>query len=282
MRLMTQFSLQRSKDWMRFKRVAAALGLLALLILIGTAGYRLIEGLSLIDSLYLTVIIVTTVGYGMTIHAFSDAGKIFTIIFALTSVGTAAYLLSSTIQLVVSSELVHAFGERRRSRDMNRLQHHFIICGAGRVGRRIISELERTGALFAVIEHDPGKASALIDRGINVVSGDATLEETLRDAGVQRARGLAACLPDDADNLYTVLTARDLNREFYIVARAIEEQAESKLIRAGASRVVAPTIIGSHRMAQALLKPTVADFIDSIAAEHLDLGFEDRPRLRGS
>jgi voltage-gated potassium channel len=223
----------------------------------------------------MTVIIVTTVGYGMTTHAFSDAGKIFTIIFALMSVGTAAYLLSSTIQLVISSELLHAFGERRRNRDMNKLQHHFIICGAGRVGRRIIGELERAGAPFVVIESDTGRTNALIERGVLVIGGDATFEETLRDAGVQRARGLATCLPNDADNLYTVLTARDLNRELYIVARAIEEQAEAKLIRAGASRVVAPTIIGSHRMAQSLLKPTVADFIDSISAEHLDLSFEE-------
>lgn len=275
MRSTTLFSTQRSKDRARLKRIAAALTFLALLILIGSIGFHLIEGLTLLDSLYLTVIIVTTVGYGMTTHAFSDAGKIFTIIFALMSVGTAAYLLSSTIQLVISSEIVHAFGERRRHRDMNKLQHHFIICGAGRVGRRIINELERAGVPFVVIESDQVKSNALVERGVHIVEGDATLEEILREAGVQRARGLAACLPDDADNLYTVLTARDLNRDLYIVARAIEEQAESKLIRAGASRVVAPTIIGSHRMAQALLKPTVADFIDSITAEHLDLGFEE-------
>jgi len=155
------------------------------------------------------------------------------------------------------------------------LHNHFIICGAGRVGQRIIRDLETNLATFAVVERDAQKINDLIERGINVVSGDATLEETLQAAGVTRARGLAACLPDDADNLYTVLTARDLNRDLYIVARAIEEQAETKLIRAGASRVVAPTIIGSHRMAQALLKPTVADFIDSIAAENLDLGFEE-------
>lgn len=259
----------------RLTRLLTALSLLFVLILIGTAGYRLIEKMPLVDSLYTAVIIVTTVGYGMTPHVFSDAGKIFTIIFTLSSVGTAAYLLSSTIQLVVSSELVHAFGERRRHRDMNRLQNHFIICGAGRVGRRIIGELERGGALFAVIERDAAKADVMIEQGINVICGDATLEEVLRSAGVQRARGMAACLPDDAENLYAVLTARDLNRDLLIVARAIEEQAEAKLIRAGASRVVAPTIIGSHRMAQSLLKPTVADFIDSITAEHLDLGFEE-------
>lgn len=258
----------------RLKRLASALLLLTLLIFGGTLGYYLIERLSFVDSLYTAVIIVTTVGLG-TAHEFSTAGKLFTIFFILISVGTAAYLLSSTIQLVVSSELVNTLGERRRTRGMNKLHDHFIICGAGRVGRRIIRDLETNRALFVVVERDAQKTSELIERGVNVISGDATLEETLQAAGVTRARGLAACLPDDADNIYTVLTARDLNRDLYIVARAIEEQAEAKLIRAGASRVVAPTIIGSHRMAQALLKPTVADFIDSIVAENLDLGFEE-------
>lgn len=258
----------------RLKRIAGALLLLTLLISIGTAGYAFIERLSFVDSLYTAVIIVTTVGLG-TAHEFSTAGKLFTIFFMLVSVGTAAYLLSSTIQLVVSSELVDTLGKRRRTRGMSKLHNHFIICGAGRVGRRIIRDLEMNCATFAVVERDAQKINDLIERGINVVSGDATLEETLQAAGVTRARGLAACLPDDADNIYTVLTARDLNRDLYIVARAIEEQAETKLIRAGASRVVAPTIIGSHRMSQALLKPTVADFIDSIAAENLDLGFEE-------
>ncbi|MBV9957548.1 MAG: TrkA family potassium uptake protein, partial [Acidobacteria bacterium] len=125
-----------------------------------------------------------------------------------------------------------------------------------------------------VIEREEPKVAPLTAAGAHVIVGDATLEENLKEAGVERASGLAACLPDDADNLYVVLIARDLNRALHIVARAVEEQAEPKLIRAGANRVVAPTIIGSHRMAQALMKPAVADFMDSIAAESLDLGFE--------
>ncbi|HKG96777.1 MAG TPA: NAD-binding protein, partial [Pyrinomonadaceae bacterium] len=112
------------------------------------------------------------------------------------------------------------------------------------------------------------------DLGFPVLARDATLEETLREAGVEHARGLAACLPDDADNVYVVLTARDLNPNIHIVARAAEEQAESKLIRAGANHVVAPTIIGGHRMAMALTKPAVGDFLDSVTANDLDLGFE--------
>ncbi|HEX8920501.1 MAG TPA: TrkA family potassium uptake protein, partial [Pyrinomonadaceae bacterium] len=124
------------------------------------------------------------------------------------------------------------------------------------------------------IEKDAQKVAHLIGRDAPVVVGDATLEESLREVGVERAQGLAACLPDDADNVYVVLIARDLNHNLHIVARAVEEQAEPKLIKAGANRVVAPTITGSHRMAQALMKPAVADFMDSITAENLDLSFE--------
>jgi len=202
-------------------------------------------------------------------------GRLFAIVFMLLSFLTAAYALSSVIQTLVQSEIVATFGERRRSREMNKLSDHIIICGAGRVGSRIVGEVERAGVPFVVVESNAQKIASLVEHGTRVVTGDATLETTLRDAGVERARGLAACLPNDADNLYVVLTARDLNRDLRIVARAIEEQAEPKLIRAGASHVVSPTIIGSQRMAQALTKPAVAELIDSIAAENLGLCFEE-------
>ena len=127
---------------------------------------------------------------------------------------------------------------------------------------------------FLVIESDQTRVEALMDAGIPVLVRDATLEETLIEAGVEHARGLATCLPDDADNAYVVLSARDLNPGIHIVARAAAEQAEIKLIRAGANRVVAPTIIGGHRMAMALTKPAVGDFLDSVTANHLELGFE--------
>lgn len=250
-----------------------ALVALAVAVFFGTLGFHLIEGWSLADSLYVTVQTVTTVGYG-DLTPQSPAGRVFASLFMFFGIGTVAYILTSTVQQIVQSELLAAFGERRRKREMNKLRNHFIICGAGRVGSRIIRELERAHMPFVVIESDPQKVVGLIERQAHVLVRDATLEESLHDAGVERARGLAACLPDDADNVYVVLTARDLNRELYIVARAVEEQAEAKLIRAGANRVVAPTIIGSHRMAQALIKPAVADFMDSFTAEDLDLRFE--------
>lgn len=251
-----------------------ALAALVALIVLGALGFHLLEPLTLLDSLYLTVMTVTTVGYG-DVHPVSPAGRAFATAFMLMSVGTVGFLLSTAIQALVQSEIVTAYGQRRRSREINKLRNHFIICGAGRVGSRIIRELQRRDVPFIVIEREPQQVANLIDEDVLVLVRDATLEETLRDAGVEHARALAACLPDDADNVYVVLTARGLNNDLHIVARAIEEQAEPKLIRAGANRVIAPIIIGSQRMVQALTKPAVSDFIDSIAAEDLDLDFEE-------
>lgn len=250
-------------------------GILAVLmaIAIGTLGFHLIEGWSLVDSLYVAAQTVTTVGFG-DVHPVTVAGKIFATGFMLVGVGVVLFALTNVMQSIVQSELVAAFGQRRRSRKMSKLRDHFIICGAGRVGSHLVRDLRRVGETFIVIEKDPSKVAELIDQGIPVLVRDATLEESLREAGVEHARGLAACLPDDADNVYVVLTARDLNQKLHIVARAAEEQAEVKLVRAGANRVVAPTIIGGHRMAVALMKPAVGDFIDSITASRLDLTFE--------
>jgi voltage-gated potassium channel len=254
-------------------RIRYALYALAVAVALGTIGFHLLEGWSLPDSLYVTIQTVTTVGYGDQPPR-SFAGRVFASFFMVVGVGTVAYILSSAVQTIVQSEVLAALGERRRHREMNKLHNHFIICGAGRVGSRIITAVESAHVPFVVIEKDEPRVAALLERGVHLLVRDATLEETLREAGVERARGLAACLPDDADNVYVVLIARGLNSNLHIVARAVEEQAEEKLIRAGANRVVAPTIIGSHRMAQALMKPAVADFMDSITAENLDLGFE--------
>jgi len=254
-------------------RIRYALYALAVAIALGTLGFHLFEGWSLLESLYVTIQTVTTVGYGDVPPA-TPAGRVFASLFMVIGVGTVAYILSSAVQTIVQSELLETLGARRRQREMSKLHDHFIICGAGRVGSRIIQAMQTANVSFIVIENDEPKVAELLDRGVILLVRDATLEESLREAGVERARGLAACLPDDADNVYVVLIARGLNSNLHIVARAVEEQAEAKLIRAGANRVVAPTIIGSHRMAQALMKPAVADFMDSIAAENLDLGFE--------
>src|SRR6185503_663192 len=255
------------------RRILFALIAVLVAIAFGAAGFYLIEGWSILDSLYVAVQTVTTVGYGDRTPA-TQNGRIFSTVFMLAGVGVVLYALTTTVHAIVESQLVATFGERSISRRMSKLRDHFIICGAGRVGSHLVRGLLGSAETFVVIERDPQRVAELTNLGVTVLVRDATLEESLREAGVDRARGLAACLPDDADNVYVVLTARDLNPNIHIVARAAEEQAESKLIRAGANRVVAPTIIGGHRMAMALTKPAVGDFLDSITANHLELGFE--------
>lgn len=253
--------------------IRLAVGAVLLAIGLGAIVFHSLEGWSILDSLYVTTQTVTTVGYGDIVPKTSH-GRAFATVFMLVGVGVVLYALTSTVQSIVQSELVATFGQRRLSRKMSKLRGHFIICGAGRVGSHLVRSLLGREDKFIVIERDPQKVAELTDLGISVLVRDATLEETLREAGVEHAGGLAACLPDDADNVYVVLTARGLNPTLHIVARAAEEQAEAKLIRAGANRVVAPTIIGGHRMAVALTKPAVGDFIDSITANKLNLGFE--------
>jgi voltage-gated potassium channel len=254
-------------------QIRYAVGALLFSVVFGSIGFRTIEGWSLADSLYATMQTLTTVGYG-DLTPKSLTGRAFAVLIMLIGVGGVALGASTIVQSVVQSELLSTFGQRRQSKRMRKLHDHFIICGSGRVGSHLVRDLMNTKESFVVIESDPERAADFSQRGIDVLVADATLEESLREVGVERARGLAACLPNDADNVYVVLTARDLNPNLHIVARAAEEQAEAKLIRAGATHVVAPTIIGGHRMAVALTKPAVSDFMDSITANELGLIFE--------
>lgn len=256
------------------RRLVYASAAIVAAITFGATGFHLIEGFSLLDSVYLATETVTTVGYG-DLAPKTPAGRIFAILFMLIGGGTVLYSLTVMAQGVIQSEIVEVFGINRRTRKMDKLEDHYIVCGAGRVGRRIIRALQKEKCAFVLLERDERKVAEFENENLHLIVADATLEENLIRAGVKRAKGLAACLADDAANVYVVLTARSLNDNLHIVARAIEEQAEPKLIRAGANRVVAPIIIGGLSMARALLKPAIADFMDSITAETLDLAFEE-------
>src|SRR5678809_697841 len=222
----------RSSDPFNFRpsRTRAKIGVIAVLVAmtIGTLVFHVIERWTILDSLYVTAQTVTTVGFG-DITPRTALGRAFATVFMMVGVGIVLYALTSTMQSIVHSELFARYGH---SRKMSKLRDHFIICGAGRVGTHLIRSLRAVDGLFLVIESDQRKCEALMDMNIPVLIRDATLEESLVEAGVEHARGLASCLPDDADNVYVVLTARDLNPHLHIVARAAEEQAESKLIRA--------------------------------------------------
>lgn len=257
------------------KRLFIAHAAIFLMIAAGSVAFYFLEGLSWYEAVYFTATTLTTVGYGDIVPE-TEAGKLFATVFVLVGVGTVLYALSLVAQVFIRTELLSALGTRRRSKEMQKLSGHYIICGAGRVGRRVIKSLQHESIPFVVIEVDEKRIHQIPNWERHfVLNGDATLESNLLAAGVERASGLATCLPDDAANVYVVLTARDLNRRLHIVSRAVEEQAEPKLVRAGANRVVAPTIIGSLSMARALTKPAIADFMDSIVAENLDLVFEE-------
>jgi voltage-gated potassium channel len=250
--------------------------LLAVLALnaIGTIGYKLIEGWPWMDCLFMTFITLATIGFG-EVHPLSSAGRIFTMLLFWPTAGLLAFAISTGTQVLIQLELVKLIGGKRKMfKDIGRLKDHYIVCGAGRVGRQVIKEMQRRGVDFVVIESDEGKGHKLLEHGLLVLIGDATDEETLRGAGLTKARAVVCTLPTDADNVYTTITARGLNPLLYIVARASEEAAVSKLMKAGANRVISPVLIGGHRIAQAALSPAVSEFIELTTAEDLDLWME--------
>ncbi|MCI0523934.1 MAG: potassium channel protein [Acidobacteria bacterium] len=251
-------------------------------ILFGTAGYRALEGWSWFDGLYMTVITLATIGYGET-HPLTTAGRVFTIVLIIVGVAVFGFLISTLTQALIETEIASALGRRRLFKDINQLEDHYILCGAGRVGMRIIDELKKKEVDYVIIERDEMVAERLLIKGHLVLIGDATDEGVLEGAQVRAAKSLITAASSDAENVYIVLTARGLNPNIYIVARATDLAAERQLKRAGANKVVSPVLIGSHRMAQAALSPAVADFIESTTmTETLDLNFEQVRIAKGS
>ncbi|MDX2043578.1 MAG: potassium channel protein [Acidobacteriota bacterium] len=256
------------------KRLILPLIIIAGIILTGTFGYMLIEDWTWFDSLYMTVITLATIGYG-EVKPLTAGGRWFTIGLIFVGVGVFGFLLANIVQAVVETGITAALGRRKVFKDISQLEDHFILCGAGRVGLRIVDELAKKDVDFVVIEHDDSVAEKLLTQGHLVLIGDATDEKVLEGARAQYAQTLITAASSDAENVYITLTARGLNPNIYIVARANDQAAERQLMRAGANKVVSPVLIGSHRMAQAALSPAVADFLESTTkTEGLDLNFE--------
>ncbi len=253
------------------------------LIATGTVGYYVLEPeYTLFDALYMTMTTLTTVGYG-EVHPLSWRGRVFTIFLLLGGTIAFLYAVSELLRFVISGEIHNLLGRRRVERILAGLKGHLIVCGYGRMGRYICKEFSREGLDFVLIDR---KAEVLQDfhlpHGV-ALAGDATTDEVLKRAGIDRARALVTVAASDADNLFITMTARLLNDKLFIVARAEAEQAEAKLIRAGASRVVAPYAIGGSKVAQAVLRPAVVDFIElATRTEHLDLQIEEALIRAGS
>jgi voltage-gated potassium channel len=255
------------------QKLLLALFLLGCIISFGTLGYMFIEGWDLLDSLYMTIITLASVGY-KEVHELSFNGKIFTIVFIIGGVGTVAYALTAGVKIILEGELQDVFGRRRLEKRIKELKNHYIICGYGRMGKIICRELREKHQKFVVIEKGPDFTAATED--ILIIQGDATRDEALKEAGIDKARGLISVLPTDAENLFVVLSARGLNASLSIVARAGEEGSEKKLLRAGADKVVSPYHIGGLRIAHTILKPAVVDFIEfATKSGNMDLQMEE-------
>ncbi|MBI5640614.1 MAG: potassium channel protein [Nitrospirae bacterium] len=233
----------------------------------------ILEGWDFFDSLYMTIITLTTVGY-REVHDLTFTGKLFTVILIIGGVGTVFYALSTGAKIMLEGELQEIFGRQRLEKKIKELKDHYIVCGYGRMGKIICKELKEKNLKFAIIEKSPD--ILLEKKDVLIFEGDATKDEVLKELGIEKAKGLVSVLPTDAENLYVVLSARGLNPNLQIVARAGEEGSEQKLLRAGADRVVSPYHIGGLRMAHTILKPAVVDFIEfATMSGNIDLQMEE-------
>ena len=233
-----------------------------IVLLLGIFGYMVIEGWSLLDSIYMTVITLSTVGYG-EVHDIGGTGRIFTIILILFGIFIITYTVGWIAKNFIEGEMRAIFGRRKLDKQIKSLRDHYIICGYGRIGKIICKELMMKSIPLIVIEKDERVRQELEYDNILYLDNDATHEETLREAGIGQAKGLISVVGSDPENVFICLTARGLNHQLYILSRAEDEGTEGKLLQAGASEVILPYRIGGRRMAQAIIRPTVSDFLES-------------------
>jgi voltage-gated potassium channel len=256
------------------RRILISIFALIGVISFGTIGYSVVENWDFFDSLYMTIITLTTVGYN-EVHDLSKAGRAFTIILVLSGVGAVLYLLGTFSRVIIEGEIREIFGRRKLIKKIEGMKNHYIICGYGRMGNIICKEMTEYDTPFVIVERS-ADILASMDKSVLAIQGDATHDDVLKEAGIQNALGLISVLSSDADNLYVVLSARGLNPKLTIVARSSEETAERKLLRAGADRVISPYYIGGLRIAHTILKPAVVDFIEfATRSGNLELQIEE-------
>jgi voltage-gated potassium channel len=246
---------------------------LALVLTGGTIGFMWIEGYPAFDAFYMTLTTVTTVGYA-EIRGLSHAGRVFNSFLILIGVTTIFLAVGAMTQTLIELELNQFFGKRRVKNMIEKLDGHIILCGFGRVGRGAAEELRKAGATFVVVDNNDERVERAIKSGMLAVLADASRDETLRDVGIARAKGLIATLASDADNLFVILSAKTMNPNLQLSARIAEESSEQKMRRAGADFVFAPYNSTGHRMAQALLKPHVLQFLDFTTQEGVEVEIE--------
>lgn len=250
-----------------YYRFYAPLLILLSVWVVGTIGYIIIDDYTFFDAFYMTVITVATVGYG-EVAPLSHAGKLFTAFLIITSFGTFAYAVSSITKFVIDGEFNEFFKNRKLNATIDKISDHVIICGYGRNGRQAAQVLKKHHKRFVVIENSATLTATLNHKFSElVITGDSTQDEVLIKAGILRARAIITTLPVDADNLFIVLSARNLNKNLTIISRASEDNSDTKLKIAGANNVIMPDRVGGAHMASLVMKPDVMEFIDHITAE---------------
>ena len=258
------------------------LALLFSLVILGTAGYYFLEGWDLLECFYFTVVTLTTVGYG-DLYPQTTEGKLFTVLLVFFGVGTMLYTVALVAETFVEGRLRDILGRGKLQKIIDKMHHHYIIAGCGRIGHLICRELKQEGVPFLVIDDDPLVMQKVAEEGFVYYKGDATDDKTLIDAGVKRAKGIVCVLPKDAQNLYVILTAKELNPSIYILSRSEDEASEHRLLRAGADRVMSPYTLGGVRMAMAILRPAMLDFIEiTTRRQSLELRMDEMPVCDGS
>lgn len=244
------------------KKIFFCVLLLNVILFIGTGGYMLIENASFLDSLYMTVITIATVGYSEVVHL-SPAGKYFTIGLILVGISFVLYLVGEITEAMIEGGLRKILGRNNMEKKVAALRNHYIVCGFGRIGKVICKNLKESRLPFVIVESDPQEVEKIDSLGYLALLGSASNDEMLLKAGIQEAKGLIAVVSSDAENVYIILSARGLNPNLYIVARSSgADGSETKLLRAGANKVISPYFIGACRMAQLVVRPTVVDFLD--------------------
>ena len=257
------------------RHLIRVLFLLIGILMFGTLGYMIIERWRLLDALYMTVITITTVGYG-EIRTVSEVGRIFTIALIFLGMGVVAYMLGMVAQTMVEFHVSSIVGRRKLGLKLKSIKDHYIICGYGRIGRIISEELASNGMPMLVVDSDLDSKTTLEQEKVPYIIDDATSEDVLMEAGIDRAKGLVTAVTSDADNLFITMTARLLNPGLFILARADEEQTRKKLLRAGANRVARPYRIGGQKMAQIIVKPAVTDFLElTVHDKDIELKMEE-------
>jgi voltage-gated potassium channel len=256
-------------------KIRLSLLILVTVLITGTLGFYFIEGWSILDSFYTTITTMATVGYG-DFTPRTAAGKIFAIAVIIFGVGTMLYSFSLITELIIEGRLRRILGRGKLQKMIDKMNNHYIICGCGRIGFLICRELASEKMPFVVVDNNPEIIQKIQDEGFIYCKGDATQDKTLIEAGIKRAKGIVCVLPTDAENLYVILTAKELNNEIYILSRSEEEESEHRLLRAGADRVMSPYTLGGSRMAMAILRPAMLDFIEiTTRRQSLELRMEE-------